>query len=252
MKLVDFSPYAPSYECAASFIASPIFDDREKIGILIFQMPIDKINMVMTNNNNWKTTGLGESGETYLIGDDFAMRSQSRFLIEDKEGYYAQMERLGMEQSLLNIIKAKESTILLQKIKTRGTQAAISGDTRVEIFPDYRNVPVLSAYSPLNIEDVKWAIMAEIDEEEALSAAIALAKRMLMISGAMVILIMGLSYVVLRVTGKVTNVIKETIHSLSECSAQITSASEQVSALSQSLARNASEHVLCMAVSGAP
>ena len=105
VKLIDFAPYAPSYENAASFIASPIYDGQRKVGILIFQMPIDRINMVMTNNHKWKICGLGESGETYIIGDDYTMRSQSRFLIEDKEAYHAQMAELGMDESLISVIQ---------------------------------------------------------------------------------------------------------------------------------------------------
>ncbi|MFQ5687712.1 MAG: methyl-accepting chemotaxis protein [Candidatus Scalindua sp.] len=241
VKLVDFSPYAPSYESAASFIASPIFDGQRKVGVLIFQMPIDRINLVMTSNHNWKSSGLGESGETYIIGSDYTMRSQSRFLIDDKESYHAQMEALGIDKSLLNIIKAKDSTILLQKIETRGTHAAISGETNVEIFPDYRHIPVLSAYAPLGIKGVNWAIMAEIDKEEALRAATTLGKRMMMLSGILLVLIIGLSILVLRITGRVTNVIKKMVESLTDCSSQISAASEQISASSQTLAEGASE-----------
>jgi len=54
----------------------------EKIGVLIFQAPVDKINDVMTSGNDWKGVGLGESGEVYLVGQDFKMRNNSRFLIE--------------------------------------------------------------------------------------------------------------------------------------------------------------------------
>ena len=241
VKLVDFTPYLPSYESAASFIASPIFDGQRKVGILIFQMPIDRINMVMTSNQNWKSTGLGESGETYIIGNDFTMRSQSRFIIEDKEGYYTQMEELGMDKSLLNIISAKDSTILLQKIETKGTHAAVSGEANVEIFPDYRNVPVLSAYAPLDIKDVNWAIMAEIDEKEALKAVATFTRRMMIISGFLLVFIIGLGVLVIRITGKVTNVIKKMVASLTDCSGQIHSASEQISSSSQTLAQGASE-----------
>ena len=241
VEMVDFAQYAPSYESAASFIASPIFDGQRKVGILIFQMPIDKINMVMTSNHNWKSTGLGESGETYIIGSDYTMRSQSRFLIEDKESYHAQMAGLGMDESLLNIINAKHSTILLQKIETKGTQAAISGETNVEIFPDYRHIPVLSAYTSLDIKGVNWAIMAEIDKEEALRAATSLGKRMIMLSGVLLVLIIGLSILVLRITGRVTNVIKKMVASLTDCSGQIHSASEQISASSETLAQGVSE-----------
>jgi methyl-accepting chemotaxis protein len=241
VKMVDFAPYAPSYENAASFIASPVFDGQRKVGILIFQMPIDRINMVMTSNHNWKSSGLGESGETYIIGNDFTMRSQSRFLIEDKESYYTTMEEQGVDKSLLNIISAKDSTILLQKIETKGTHAAISGETNVEIFPDYRNVPVLSAYAPLNIKDVNWAIMAEIDENEALRAANTLARQMMMISGALLVFIIGLGVLVIRITGRVTNVIKNMVESLTDCSAQISSATEQISVSSQELAQSSAE-----------
>jgi len=241
VKIVDFAPYPPSYESAASFIASPIFDGQRKVGILIFQMPIDRINMVMTSNHNWKSSGLGESGETYIIGSDFTMRSQSRFLIEDKEGYYTHMEELGAGKSLLNIIKAKDSTILLQKIETKGTHAAISGEANIEIFPDYRHVPVLSAYAPLDIKGVNWAIMAEIDKEEALRAATTLGKRMMMISGFLLVFITGLGVLVIRITGRVTNVIKKMVASLTDCSGQISPASEQISASSQTLAEGASK-----------
>ncbi len=241
VKLVDFEPYAPSYEGAASFIASPIFDGQKKVGVLLFQMPIDKINAVMTSNSDWKNVGLGASGETYLIGHDFAMRSQSRFLIEDKEGYNALMKGLGTDQALLDKISAKDSTILLQKVETKGTRAAIAGSTNVEIFSDYRDVSVLSAYSPVNIEDVDWVIMSEIDEEEALMAVTALRANMWKLAGCVLVLVVGIGYLVTRITGKVTTVIKSMVESLTDCSSQIASASEQVSSSSHSLAQGSTQ-----------
>jgi methyl-accepting chemotaxis protein len=241
VKLVDFEPYAPSYEGAASFIASPIFDGTKKVGILLFQMPIDKINAVMTSDNDWKNVGLGDSGETYLIGKDLAMRSQSRFLIEDKEGYNSLMKGLGTDQGVLDKINAKDSTILLQKVETKGTRAAAAGKTHVEIFPDYRDVPVLSAYSPVDIEDVNWAIMSEIDEAEALMAVTTLRESMLKLAGGMLILIVGVGFLVTRITGSVTTVIKSMVESLTDCSKQIASSAGQVSSSSQNLAEGSSE-----------
>ena len=111
----------------------------------------------------------------------------------------------------------------------------------IEIFEDYRHVPVLSAYAPLEIEGVDWAIMAEIDEEEALRASTTLGKRMMMISVVLLFVILGLSLLVLRITGKVTNVIKRMVTSLNDCSVQISDASEQISSASQTLAQGSSE-----------
>jgi len=165
--LIDFAPYAPSYEAAASFIASPIYDDNERIGVLIFQMPISRINNIMTSGKKWKDIGLGASGETYLIGQDFKARSKSRFLIEDKKGFIDLMKQVGTDDYTLTSMDAKETNIGLQKIETPGTKAALSGKTGYSIFPDYRNINVLSAYTPINIPGLSWVLMSEIDEEEA-------------------------------------------------------------------------------------
>lgn len=168
--IIDFKPYTPSYEGVASFIASPIYDDDEKVGILIFQMPISNINAITTSHNKWKNAGLGDSGESYIVGSNFKARSISRFLVEDKKGYLKLMKEVGMDQNTINEISAKETNIGLQSIKTQGTKAAISGKTGFEIFPDYRNVNVLSAYAPLNLPGLNWVLMSEIDEEEAFLA----------------------------------------------------------------------------------
>ena len=165
--IVDFKPYSPSYEAAASFIASPIFEGNEIIGVLIFQMPIGRINAIMTSGEKWKEVGLGASGETYLVGQDFKARSMSRFLIEDKKGFIDLMKQVGTSSNTLAAMDAKETNIGLQKIETSGTKAALSGKTGFEIFPDYRKINVLSAYSPIKIPGLNWALMSEIDEEEA-------------------------------------------------------------------------------------
>ena len=167
VKIVDYEPYPPSYNAPASFIASPIFDGDEKIGVLVFQMPIDRINGIMTNDQNWSAVGLGESGETYLVGQDFKLRNQSRFLIENSEKYFKLIEEIGIPLTTIARIRNLNSTIGLQEVKTDGTEAALSGLTGTGIFPDYRGVPVLSSYKPLNIPGMNWVIMSEIDQAEA-------------------------------------------------------------------------------------
>ncbi|MDJ0739786.1 MAG: methyl-accepting chemotaxis protein [Gammaproteobacteria bacterium] len=134
--LVDFAPYTPSYEAPASFIASPIFRNGQKVGVLVFQMPIDRISEVLSQR-----TGMGETGEVYLVGNDKLMRSNSRF--------------------------DEATTILRKSVDTDGVRAALRGETAVSTFDDYRGVAVLSAFAPVAIDGVSWAILAEIDEAEA-------------------------------------------------------------------------------------
>lgn len=151
VKLVDFEPYEPSYADPASFIASPIFDGDKKIGTLIFQMPKDEINRVMTGNYNWANEGLGESGETYLVGADYKMRSDSRFI--------------SIENSTM--LGLKTTSILKQVVNTEAVIDALKGNTDTKFVDDYRGKKVLCSYTPLNIKDVQWVILSEIDTEEA-------------------------------------------------------------------------------------
>lgn len=175
--LTDFAPYIPSYNAPASFIATPIFYGEKKIGVLILQMPVDKINEVMTYGQKWTETGLGESGETYLVGPDFTMRSNGRFLIEDKDSYLNLMEEVGLADHTISAMSIKNTSIGLQPVETIGTKKALAGESGFEIFPDYRGVSVLSAYKPIEIGGLRWAIMSEIDESEAFEPVVKLTEK---------------------------------------------------------------------------
>ncbi len=142
--LVDYEQYTPSYEAPASFIASPVFDGDKKVGIAMFQMPIDRLNEIMAER-----AGLGETGETYLVGPDMLMRSDSYL---DPENH-----------SVLSSFKNRE----LGKVETEATKDALNGKTGAKVIIDYNGNPVLSAYTPVNIGGITWALFAEIDVAEA-------------------------------------------------------------------------------------
>ena len=139
VRLVDFAAYTPSYEDEAAFIASPIYDGSQLEGILIFQMPVDRLNRLMQ-----QSTGMGETGETYLVGSDRVMRSQSRFI--------------------------EESTILVQEVATDAVAVALTGSSGTAIIDDYRGTSVLSSYAPIKLLNLDWIIIAEQDEAEAFAS----------------------------------------------------------------------------------
>jgi len=163
----DFKPYSPSYNAPASFIASPIFDEGKLEGVLVLQMPVHVINEIMTSNHRWKEVGLGETGESYIIGEDYRLRTDSRFLIEDKEGYLATLSRHGVSNHDVNTIEKLETSILFQSVKSDTAREALANKSGVKIVPGYRDVSVLSAYAPLKIHGVHWGIIVEIEEAEA-------------------------------------------------------------------------------------
>lgn len=138
--LTDYKRYAASNNEPAGFLAAPVKKGNQIVGVLALQVSIEKVNDVMQER-----TGLGETGETYLVGHDKIMRSDSRF--------------------------SEETTILAQSIDTEAVTELFSGKTGVNTIKDYRGVPVFSAFQPLDIAGLKWGIIAEIDESEALATA---------------------------------------------------------------------------------
>lgn len=198
ISIVDFEPYKASYNAHASFIASPIYDGDERIGVLIFQMPIDRINNIMTNRHEWLEVGLGGTGETYIVGNDYTLRNQSRFLIEDRKNYFKMIEELGFSKDTIDMIKNFNSTVGLQKVETEGTILAQTGETDTKIFSDYRGINVLSAFKPLNIEGMDWVILSEIDEDEAFESVYVLRNTIVMVFIVLIVLITITSLLVSR------------------------------------------------------
>ena len=150
---IDFRFYTPSYGAPVAFFAIPLYNGPHIVGILAMQYPVDELNNVMTGNRNWKADGLGDSGETYLVGSDFRMRSASRFFIEDPEGYAKTLAKSNVPQPTIDAIQQFGTTILLQQVDTASARAALRGEDGVRMTEDYRGMPALSAYAPLQLPE---------------------------------------------------------------------------------------------------
>ena len=93
-------------------------------------------------------------------------------------------------------IKAAKSTILLKEIKTRGTEAVMSGKTDIDTYNDYHNIKSIVSYTPLNIDNLKWAVAVKIDQAEAFKPANKLRNLMILILMVAVVAIIIISFVV--------------------------------------------------------
>jgi methyl-accepting chemotaxis protein len=169
--LSEFGEYLPSYNDQAAFLGTPVFDSGKKIGVLIVQVPIDKINAVMTSDGKWKEQGLGDTGETYLVSAaDGTPRSIARQAVEDIGSYAKSVGDAGFARGVVNAISMKGTGIGLVPIKTQATKDVFEkGQAGFGVYPNYVNVPVLGAYAPLSVLGLRWAIVAEIQSAEALA-----------------------------------------------------------------------------------
>lgn len=167
--LTDFATYTPSYNAPAAFISSPIYDGTEKIGVLIIQAPIDKINTIMTHHEKWEQTGLGATGETMLVGKDNAARSNTRAIIEDLPRF-TQFLRNNKVVSIDKIERMEklESTIGLLPLDNPAIDKAQAGESGTMHYIKYTGEEVLVAYAPVEVLNQEWYVLSEMDLAEAL------------------------------------------------------------------------------------
>jgi len=199
VSLVDFQQYTPHYARAGAFITTPVFEGNEPLGVLILELNKDKLNQVMTfQGKNWQKAGLGKTGETFLVGEDSLLRTDTRLFIEDKPAYFKLLESKNVDAKTINQIRNKGSGVLLQKISTDAVQKALAGESGAIFYKDFRGIPVVGAYQPVKIDNFRWALVAKMDEAEAFEPVSELTKRLIITSAILIPLFTLLSFWVSR------------------------------------------------------
>ncbi|WP_417249199.1 methyl-accepting chemotaxis protein [Celeribacter sp.] len=162
----DFAIYEPTGGMPASFLSSPVLDRSGDVkGVIAFQIPESHIDAIAN-----RSTGLGETGTAYVVGADTFLRSDRA------------------------ISDAFE--VLKTSIDTESTRRAVAGETGIVqeavINPTTGEAEErLSAYRPLDILGVEWALVANQTVEEIVEPAVALGMTMLW-QGAVMIGVVGL------------------------------------------------------------
>jgi methyl-accepting chemotaxis protein len=147
----DVSAYAPSAGLPSSFMGTAVFDPRSRlIGVLAVQMPTTPVSQMMQNNAN-----LGATGESFFVGTDYLMRSDSSFSAEDDT--LATMYRNDI------------------------VDAALAGSDASGVTTEYRGTRMLATASPVSFNGANWAIVTTISEAEAFAPVTEMRNMMLLI-----------------------------------------------------------------------
>ncbi len=164
--LTDFAAYLPSYDDQAAFAAAPIFDGDRQIGVIAMQYPIDKITDAMTSAKAWEKIGLGKTGDVFLVGPDKLMRTNARYVIENKDAF---ADLLGSKLSVNSraALLKKQTSIGLVNVDTADTTAALTGQEGFSEFVDYRGIQSYGSYGPLRVQGLNWGLVAKLDTDEA-------------------------------------------------------------------------------------
>jgi HAMP domain-containing protein len=143
---VDFEPFQNSKKM---IVVSPIFAEDSKIGDEAIGVVISRMRTAAIDNILLNRSGLGESGEIYIVNDNFLMLSESRFM---------------------------ENTIFTQEVDTIAVQKCFNEGIDYEgLYPDYREIPIYG--SSYCADDLGFVLLAEIDEAETIQPILTLQER---------------------------------------------------------------------------
>jgi len=174
--LEDFETYVPSYGGYASFITTPVYNNsKEQIGVLAFQMPVGRINQIMSgvkdssvDKGNWKEFGLGDTGQVYLMARDRTLRNETRQKLENEEQFYTDMEKANNGTDVSRL-RSLGTCIGIQKVTNPEFDQVFSGNKFDGAIQDFRGEFQLTESRKLNIPQLDWIIVAQNSSNEALA-----------------------------------------------------------------------------------
>src|SRR5216683_2414294 len=172
----------------AAFMAAPVIEHGVVIGVLVAQLSIDEIDNIVTGGKRWQHEGFGATGEAYLVGPDFLVRSAPRMFFENHDVYFVELKGGQTPANDIEDIHRYGTPVLQQRVDTVASRAALGGVEGTGEVLGYRGIPTLASWGPVRVSGVKWALIAKIDSSEAF-APIRQLERDLMIVGAIALLV---------------------------------------------------------------
>lgn len=197
VEMTDFSAYQPALEPTA-WMVSPVGPLDEVTGVLALQLPMSKINRLMTVDKQWAQAGMGTTGETFLVGADELMRSDSRLFLEDPDAYRSEVVAAGTPPDVADAAIQQGTTVLIQPAGTEATRLADQGRTGTLIADDYLGRRTLQAYAPIPDDQLRWNIVAKIDASEAFAPVAKFTRTLVLSTTAIIFIVCVIAMVLAR------------------------------------------------------
>ncbi|MFM8375090.1 MAG: HAMP domain-containing protein, partial [Phenylobacterium sp.] len=162
-RMADFEFYRPALGKPRAFIATPVFHENRLVAIMALRLPTDRIEEALSND------GLGRTGEVFLIGPDGKLRTESRFQQEDPKAFVARLRHSSLTTHTVDRIERLGTAVLLAPQAGEASRAALTGRSGVGEGVDYRGEKVFTAYGPVDLDSLRWAVIAQVEQKEALA-----------------------------------------------------------------------------------
>ena len=169
-RIADFSAYPPHGDQPIAFVASPVVGaGGDVVGYVVAGLSTATLNSLLTGSHAWDN--LGESGETYLAGQDGTMRTNARPFVENPAAFLAVPDPESSGTTTLTDdqrrrIEETGTTALVQPVNRQVLTAAATGPGVVDTV-NYLGEDVLTAYRAVDIEGVDWVVFTNLGAAES-------------------------------------------------------------------------------------
>ena len=139
----DLGPFSAAGGQVVGFMGNHVTKEGASLGAFILQYGLRDLDEIILD-----PTGLGQTGETYLIGPEGLLRT--------------------------NIRLSSESLALQYKVENETARRVMAGEIGLRADVNRKGSQVLTAYRPLALDGLQWGIVTQIDRSEAEASAAAI------------------------------------------------------------------------------
>ncbi len=197
-QIADFTAYPSADDRPIAFVASPVIgSDGGLVGYVVGALSTTPFDSIVTAEGRW--TGLGDTGETYLAGQDGTMRTVARPFVQQRAAFLAEPDPdSGVTSNLTDDqrrrLTATGTTALVQLVNRSILTAAEAGSGVVETV-NYQGLDVFTAYRPLRIDGVDWVVFTDVGAAESVQPVEGYARDMLF---AIALFVVGVTFIAVR------------------------------------------------------
>lgn len=194
----DFSVYPHAKHAPAAFVAAPVARGDQRIGAVIIQVSIEELDRVMTGDRQWRADGLGETGQSYIVGVDGRFRSDVREYIEHAESFLQHLRGSSVGEGPVRSVREQRAEVAHLRVKEETLARLQRRQVETELGVDLFGQEVLRSQAPLQLPGLDWMVVAEISAEEAFAPARRLTLRMVTLAVVIGVLFLVASWLLSR------------------------------------------------------
>lgn len=193
--VVDASSSVPGLPPTV-IVASAVRSESEILGSLVLTVPIEGLTDVVAAGGAWERLGLGATGQAYVVGADGTLRTEPRTWSDDPAAYLDRLEAEG--EDVAADIAEIGSPVGVQAVSNPAIDRAAAGEDFLGTVRSPWGERTLAAATPLDVPGLDWTLVVEQSTSETSSSVMAFLRRLALLLGILVPLIVLVGWVASR------------------------------------------------------